>query len=336
MGGVNLFGVHRYFKVLSREKVMLQRLMFVITVLVFGALSWGAQWEIPSQGVQELQVRAKAAKVTLQKSEGAVIRIQVTGPKEAQWQQELQNSVLKLTGPEEGLSTEDTVVVIELPTGSVSSKIVFDEVRAELQSVSRVSVTAIKGRIIGRLTGDNVKLSLQKGEIQSFQHAGALEIENFGGKVTITEGQGSLKVRLFSGDLVIEKNVGSLNLESYASSAKMSGQQGLLSLQWGKGNLSLSDFSGRLEGVSNDGQLQLQIKPETLIDLQANKGRVNVTLPQDSGAQLNVRSGTGEVVVPGPLKASREGRFRVARGKLVGSVKGSVTVRAEDASVYVK
>ncbi len=308
----------------------------MLVVLLFSGSLWSAQWEIPGQGIQEILIRAKAAKLLVQKSNSPSIRVNVTGARDSAWVQEVHNGVLNVVGPENGITVDDTAVILEIPAGIINSSLVFEEVRAELQSVSRVMINSLKGKITARSTGDSVKIFMQKGEVQSYQPMGALDIESFAGKISVSDGQGALKIRLFNGDLIIDKNMGSINLESQSSSAKITGQQGIVNLQWGKGRLVMSDFSGRLAGTSSDGQLHLHIKPDTMVDLQANRGRVTVNLPSDSGASLNVRSATGDVAVPGPLKVSREGRFRVARGKLVGALKGSITIRAEDASIGIR
>lgn len=308
----------------------------MLGVLLFGGNLWSAQWEIPAQGIQEVFIRAKAARVIVQKSPSSSIRVKVEGVKDSSWIQEVQNGVLKVVGPEAGISVEDTSVTLEIPAGIINCNLIFEDVRADLQSVSRVMINTLKGKVVARSTGDGVRIFMQKGEVQSYQHLGGLDIESFGGKISVTDGQSALKIRLFNGDLQVDKNIGTITLDSQSSSGKIVGQQGIVNLQWGKGSLVISEFSGRLAGTSNDGQIQLQIKPDTMIDLQANRGRISVNLPSDSGASLNVRSATGDVSVPGPLKAAREGRFRVARGKLTGALKGSITIRAEDASIGIR
>ncbi len=310
--------------------------------------AWSVVWDIPLQGVNEIQVRARAAKLVLkQGSTSTSLKVSILGGREESWRQEVQNmdsgsssaewggKTLKITGPEEGIGVEETILSLELPTNSVTSKFVFEEVRADLQGVSKVLISALKGKIIGRGTGREVKYFMQKGDIQSSKHNGDLEIESFGGKVVISEGQGPIKLKLFNGDLSLEKNIGDLSLESYSSSAKLIQHQGHVSLQWGKGRLLASDFMGRFEGTSLEGQLQLQVKPDSLVDLQAVRGKVSVRLPTSSGASLHLRSLSGELSLPGSMKPVREGRYRVLRTKLAGSQKGSVNLRSEEASLSI-
>jgi DUF4097 and DUF4098 domain-containing protein YvlB len=304
--------------------------------LLIVGVAHAAQWEIPHQELQELQLRAKAGKLLVRRTEGAMIKVRIEGSAASTWSQDVRNGVLSIVGPEENTSVEDSSITIELPLGAYVATFVFEDVRAELQNVSRVTVHALKGQIIGRSTGEGVHYFMQKGEIQSFKHTGALEIENFGGKVTVTDGQSSFKVRLFSGDLQIEKNLGSLLLESHSSTAKIRQQHGIVGLQWGKGTLTMEDFSGRLEGTSSDGQLLFKVNPDSVIDLQATRGKVNVNLPTNSGAKLNLRTVAGEVSVPSPLRVAREGRFRVAKGVLSGALKGSINIRTEEATIGIR
>lgn len=340
--------------------------IFFFSLILWQAKAWSLIWDIPTQGVSEIQVRARAAKLVVKQGTAAnTLKVSIMGGKEDQWRQELQtvevngsnsnsssgffssgstssssssstSKVLNITGPEEGITVEGSIVSLELPTTAIQSKFVFEDVRAELNSVAKLTLSTLKGKIVGRSTGDGVKYFMQKGEINSQKHTGSLEIESFGGKVSVAEGQGPLKVKLFSGDLVLEKNNAALTLESYSSSAKITDQQGNVSLQWGKGSLVMNDFTGRLEGTSADGQLKLQIKPESLIDLQATRGTVSVILPASSGASLNLRSASGELSLPSSIKPAREGRFRIVRTKLPGSQKGSVAIRADEANIVIR
>lgn len=318
---------------------LFKALIVAFSVEVIGAV----QWELPTQGIQEVQVRAKAAKLTVKSIEGTLLRILITSSKEPLWSQEVltldsvtNQKVLKIYGPEEGITVEDTVINIEVPKEGIYTKLVFEDVRAEINSVAQLTLSSLKGRIVAQSTGENVHLSLQKGEIQSIQNKGAMEIEAYGGKVLVKDGQSSIKLLLFNGDLNIEKNSGKLHLVSYSSSAKINDQQGAVQLQWGKGNLSMTDFMGHLEGESQDGTLQIQVKPEARVDLQAMRGRVQVQLPNGSGASLRLKTATGDLIVPSPLKPAREGKYRVVNGKLAGLNKGRVNIHSEEASIIVK
>jgi len=323
-------------------------------------------WNIPIYGLSEIEVRAHAAKVVIKQGDSSgTLKVSILGGKEGLWRHEVQSilvsggisntsasgsassgsnlnsneslsKVLKITGPEEGISIEDTILSIELPPGAPSSKFAFEEVRAELQGVSKLTLSALKGKITGKNTGEGIKYFMQKGDIQSTKHTGTLEIESFGGKISISESQGATKIKLFSGDLVLEKNTGALSIESYSSSAKISDHQGNVNLQWGKGNLVINEFAGRLEGTSADGQLQIQLKTDSLIDLNAIRGKVSVKLPASSGASLNLKSVSGELILPGTLKPTREGRFRVVHSKLPGTQKGSVAIHSDEASIVIR
>lgn len=358
-------GVH-LIPVRGQKSKCVWRELFFFSLILWQTPAWCLLWDIPTQGISEIQVRARAAKLVVKQGSAAnTLKVSILGGKEDQWKQEVQTQdvngassssgsgffsssssnsnssssgikILKITGPEEGITAEDTIVSVELPTAAIQSKFVFEDVRAELQSVAKLTLSALKGKIVGRNTGDGVKYFMQKGEIQSHKHTGNLEIESFGGKVSVTEGQGPFKLKVFSGDLVLDKNTAALTLESYSSSAKITDQQGNVSLQWGKGSLVMNDFSGRLEGTSADGQLKVQIKPESLIDLQATRGTVSVSLPASSGASLNLRSASGELSLPNSIKPSREGRFRIVRTKLPGTQKGSVAIRADEANIVIR
>lgn len=331
---------------LGNKSNFVWRGIFFFALILWESAAWSLLWDIPTQGVSEIQVRARAAKLVIKQGSLAnTLKVSILGGKEDQWRQQVQAQemnegvgmkILKITGPEDGITVEDTILSLELPAMAIPSKFVFEEVRAELQSVTKLTLSALKGKIVGRNTGDGVKYFMQKGEIHSQKHTGNLEIESFGGKVSVSEGQGPFKVKLFSGDLVLEKNSAALTLESYSSTAKITEQQGNVSLQWGKGSLVMNEFSGRLEGTSADGQLKLQVKPESLIDLQTTRGSVNVSLPTSSGASLNLRSASGDLSLPNSIKPTREGRFRIVRAKLPGTQKGSVAIRSDEANIVIR
>ena len=311
-------------------------LVITFLILLVNIYAQAVQWESAGTDIHEIQIRARAAKIIVQRSSTNSIKVSVTGSNESLWREDVQSNILKVSGPEDSGHIEDSNLVLEIPAGVIQSKLVFEEVRAEINSVSHLILNSLRGKIIAHSTGEGIKYFMQKGEIQSFQHQGNLEIESFGGKISVFEGQSNLKIRLFSGELIIDKNSGALSLESQSSTAKINSQQGVVSLQWGRGNLVMTDFMGRLEGKSNDGQLQFKVKPESMIDLEALRGKVMVSLPVGSGASLNLRSANGELNVPAPLKPAREGRFRVARGTLSGALKGSIHIRSEDASIGIR
>lgn len=308
----------------------------LFVVVGYGLAGWANHWEFSDQGIREIRVQGKAAKVQLTQVEGALLRVSVSGKNESAWHQELQNGVLKVEGASDAGSVEGSSLMIEIPKGAISSSVVLEEGNIDLKGVSRVAVNLLKGKIVASQTGEGMRYFMQKGEVQSRQQSGALEIESYGGKIMLSEGQGPVKIRLFNGEIAMAKNMGSLSLDSFSSSAKIDAQQGAVSLHWGKGALSFADFSGRVEGVSEDGQIQIQTKSEAMVDLQAMRGRVQIHLPKDSGATLNVRSSGGEVSLPSSIKLAREGKVRVARGKLGGAIKGSINIRTEEASIGIR
>lgn len=317
---------------------MLRSFYLFLFLMNWCGSAWSVIWDIPAAGLQELQVRARAAKLVVKQVEGATtVKVSVLGSKEDSWSHEiLSNKVLKITGPEEGITVEDSILSLEIPAGTLVSKMGFEEVRADLQSVTKLSLTALKGKIQAHNTGEGVKLFLQKGDIQCQKNSGSLEIESFSGKVSISEGVAPIKLKLFNGELIFDKNSSALTIESQSATAKITEQTGNVSLLWGRGNFVMNDFSGRLEGTSSDGHLQIQLKPDASLDLQAQRGRVSVSLPYSSGATLNLKSVAGEMSLPHALKPSRDGRFKILRSKLPGTQKGSVAIRSEDATIIIK
>ncbi len=322
-----------------------ERIDFIIRVsiwfstfalILWGRLVLGVQFEWSGQTVQEVNLRAKAAHIVIQKSAGSMVRLNIQGAKENLWNQEIQGTTLTIVGPEDGLTVNDVKVVVEIPQGIMQSYFSFEDVNAEILGASRVTLQALRGKVAAKSTGEATRIFLQKGEISGQDFNGSLEIECFNGKVQILNGQSSLKLRQFSGDFNIVKNSGTIKLEAQNVQGKILGQQGLVSMNWGKGSLQLLDFSGRAEGTSMDGLLTFGLKPESLIDLQAVRGKVSVELPRESGASLNIRSVSGELNGPSSIRPAREGRFKVIRGKMAGSLKGSVVVSSEEASVTVR
>lgn len=305
-------------------------------IIFFSWMSQAVVSQWPVAEFKELRVQAKAARVVIQKTEGSSLRIDITGLRESAWKQEKEGDLLILTGPDFGGGVNDSTLTLGVPASSPSVTLVFEEVQAEIEGLSRFSLSALRGKVNGRQWGEGARIFLQTGEVNCYRPTGGVEMESFGAKILVNDGRGPMKVRLFNGDLQMDRNEGGLFLDAFSSTAKINGHRGSLNLNWGKGDLNVTDFTGRVDGQSQSGQIVLGLKNESHVELQAGTGKVSVRLPPQSGSQINLRTNLGTLSVPEAVRSGREGRFKVARGRLTGGVKGSVVIRSDEAAISVR
>jgi hypothetical protein len=157
----------------------------------------------------------------------------------------------------------------------------------------------------------NVDLNLQNIE-------GDVQLDNFAGKSQLTELNGQLQLRAGSGALTLNHAHGSLEYRVE------------------KGALTVGDFTGPVRGTSETANVHVAVEDPVDVRLKAQDGHLTVGLPQGSGANVNIETKEGELILPRTINVKRGENDRVAMGDIPGSGHGSIYIRTETASVHVK
>jgi hypothetical protein len=135
----------------------------------------------------------------------------------------------------------------------------------------------------------------------------------------------------------IEKSKGYLNLNTTQSVARVLQSSGTLQFENVKGNVITQAFSGRVDGQTGEGAVNIGIEPDTDVHVKSVCGRVSVQSVAGSGAFVYLLSGEGEITAPNEIPTGKSATEKTARGRLRGGEqKGSIVVRSREGSIVVK
>ncbi len=201
---------------------------------------------------------------------------------------------------------------------------------------SNAEVHLINGKVISNQSRD-LNLTLQKGDLIANELQGSLKARVTQGQVTVKNTSGDADIQIQSGQLVGEKNKGNWRINSQSASIKVTQSQGVLEVENQKGLWTVSKFKGRVDGQMRDGNINMSVLEDSEVNLKSNAGKMQIQVPQASGAYLNLLSAEGDLFLPGDLKANRGGSEKSYRGRLRGeSQKVSVTARSQEGLIILK
>lgn len=302
--------------------------------------SYGIQQEIPLEQVSEVSIVGQSSKFQIVPGPaGAAGSIGIIGKGSENWKLSMEGQKLSVS-ESIGLNPTpnvDTQIIVKLPAKVALKMALYNcngSVSGDYSSVMELS--CIKGIFHLNKVKGSLKVTVQKGEIHSSESSGDLEIETYSAKTTVKDFKGALKLNSFSGDSQLEGIVASLKLESHSGSTRLSQYEGSAFITMARSTLSGDKIKGRLEGDVKDASLNLNLLEDAEADFKFNAGKLNVSLPASSGAYLSLMTRNGDLYAPAPLKPYRESNYKTIKGRLQGSVKGSIRVRGEDTSIFIK
>ncbi|MGZ3772323.1 MAG: DUF4097 family beta strand repeat-containing protein [Pseudobdellovibrionaceae bacterium] len=227
---------------------------------------------------------------------------------------------------------------IEISGGSIPTEISLRYGSVAVQKWSKdLKVNLTQGRFSSTGGSGLLRVYLQKGDTNIQEHVGKINLDSYGGNVALRNIQGDIEADVFSGQVQIEKNRGFLSLVTQLAHSKINQGSGTVQFENGKGSLNVQAFQGRVEGKSQEGSVTIAMAPDSETDVKSKSGKVNIQLPLNSGAHLNLLTTEGEIFVPAELKVSKIGTEKFVRGRLRGDAQGgSVFVRSQDGVISVK
>jgi hypothetical protein len=317
---------------------------FLICIL-FGQFVWSGNWEFPSSVINEVLVTGSG--VNLQVNQGpadSTIKVTVGGSQENQWLSSVDGNRIKVqnlgtfnnsnnSGSSGG---QETNIQIQLPPGK-KMIIGLNEGRVNLgPQVGSLFIRILKGQVTAQKTTEILQIFIQKGNVVVESHQGDLKIESYAAKIMVKNSQGSLDITNFMGETILEKPNSRVNIQSRFGNAKILGSKAGVNFDWGQGQLSVVELAGRCEGNLENGSLIVNALVDSEIEVNAIKGKVQVSLPNSSGAWLNLRTSSNELIAPSPLKSAKDAKYSFIKGRLSGTNKGSVIIHGEETSVIVR
>jgi hypothetical protein len=185
--------------------------------------------------------------------------------------------------------------------------------------------------------GANLTLHAHKGDITVLDSQGRIFLDSYAAAVLVRNFAGDIELQNFAGETTVEKSKGFFSLILGSGIAKVLTSSGSLQFELGKGIINSTLFQGRVEGQSGEGAVNVNLAPESDLNVKAQSGRVTVQTPLNSGALLNVSTQEGEIYGPNYLKVNRDSGAKYLRGRLKGDTqKSTIVVRGQEAAVVIK
>ncbi len=192
-----------------------------------------------------------------------------------------------------------------------------------------------KGNLILRDGSGGAQVHVQKGNVLIQDYNGRVRMDVLQAPVQLKNLQGDLDMQALAGEHVIEKSKGNFKVTQAQGSVKIVGGSGVLQFESNRAALTTDLFSGRIEGQSQEGAVNLKLAAESDVNLKTQAGRVTVQAP--AGASLNLATQEGDLIVPSYMSVARTGAAKSVRGRLRGEGgKASVMVRSQEGSIFIK
>lgn len=307
-----------------------------------------AAFDISTQDIDHIVVVGLDAQVQLQGQANAA-KLRVTGIDETsepgQWGFEKHDRVLFVRMQEypDKKEWKDALAkprrkVLEFVGQPVSMDIQLREGLVTAQHWSKdLKVDLVKGKATAVNGSGALNLQVQSGDVAIQDQSAKTTVDIYKGLLSVKNLQADLDGSLFSGSMNIEKSHGFLSLNTNQGQAKIVQSSGTLQFENGKGVVIAQNFSGRIDGQTLEGNVNLGVLADSDVHVKSTSGRVTVQTPANSGASVNVLTNDGEIVVPKELNVTRGATEKTAKGRLHGAEpKGSVFVRSQEGTIVIK
>jgi DUF4097 and DUF4098 domain-containing protein YvlB len=205
-----------------------------------------------------------------------------------------------------------------------------EDIEAVLYTNSKISSDAV----IGRQSGNRVELDVNvpnQWAVSLSQRSVILELKiPLGSDIDIRSGNGSVMVKAAQGNLTIHTDNG--NIEAR-------GISGAIRIESGNGDLQIDGTVAAVDVRTRRGNIAAQINPGSNMnsgwEVRTNDGDVDLRLPDDFSADLDVSARDGNVRLDFPMAMMGGGRQSSMRGPINGggqhlelhSGKGNIVVR---------
>jgi DUF4097 and DUF4098 domain-containing protein YvlB len=204
------------------------------------------------------------------------------------------------------------------------------DIEAVLYTDSKISPDAVTGRQSGNRVELDVNLPDQWTASLS-QRSVILELKiPLGSDIDMRSGNGSVMVKAAQGNLTIHTDNG--NIEAH-------GISGAIRIESGNGDLQVDGTVAAVDVRTRRGNIAAQIYPGSNMnsgwEVRTDDGDVDLRLPEDFSADLDVSAGDGNVRLDFPIAMIGGGRQSSIRGPINGggqhlelhSGKGNIAVR---------
>lgn len=225
---------------------------------------------------------------------------------------------------------------LEISSPPLPLDMVWRRGKVELMDWSApAKITLQEGSIAVKGGAGDLQLFGQDTEILVKSRTGRQKVETFARKIILEDLKGNITSENFSGELQLLRCEGAFELFNYKGSTLVQKGKGRLEFYSQRGPVKLEDFNGDVRGVTDASAVLGRIFNANEVRLTSQTGPINLELPQ-SGAYLSLASVSGFLLGPGYLQKDVVAGQKILKGRMQGSVAGSVVVRTQSGSVRIK
>lgn len=256
--------------------------------------------------------------------DGNLLNIELKGPLDRkQW-----SEWMKGTSPELSIDLEAPSVPVEvaLHAGQVSIQN-WREAVAVSMTTGQIKTSGGEGAL---------KSMLQHGDIKIENQRGPIEVDTYNARVSIMNSEGQVDLTNFAGETHLNGLKSRIEVLAQGGAVNVAKSQGSMDFTNGRGLVSLTSFEGPVKGTSELGAVSLSVEGEAEVHIETNQAAVTVKAPEDSGAQIRLKTDEGTLGIPDSARAGAA-LGKTFTGKLNGEgPKGGITVKSKSGPIRIK
>jgi DUF4097 and DUF4098 domain-containing protein YvlB len=249
---------------------------------------------------ERAEVKQNAGRVVIENPRGVVELAQIQGP--ISLVNTRRNVSLREVNGAITLEVNGGSVNLDDSTGPVQLKAA--DARIEMSEIGDDSLAQTNQRVINIESARNSPIKLQeiKGSVAINAERSRIEAEEIAGDLTIDSSAERVRVNQISGSLRVKADEGAVEIEEIKGSAAIDATR----------DVTVRNFQGQLNVTSRSGAIKLEASEKLVADVKAvnDRGKINISIPEDSGFRLDANAGKGRVRVSGfdRVVLSREDR----------------------------
>jgi len=216
----------------------------------------------------------------------------------------------------------------DLSVTSGEIKVFYLNGKLNLSSTSGdLEITGVEGKISSSVTSGNIQLKDTKGQLSLEGTSSDMRFKNI---------QGELKIECTSGSVVIEDLKGSLKSSQTSGDLEVKGLSGNLSANNTSGDIWIEQSQGGLDlnSTSGDIEARIQILPSKYYYMETISGDINLFVPKDAQADLEIETTSGEISLNIPMVLKTVSRHSLSG--ILGSGGGKVEINTVSGDINLE
>jgi DUF4097 and DUF4098 domain-containing protein YvlB/uncharacterized membrane protein HdeD (DUF308 family) len=182
---------------------------------------------------------------------------------------------------------------VNLETASGPVQLRASDARIEMKEVGNDSSAPPPQRVvvIENTRGSRIKLQEIKGGVAINAERSRIEAEEIAGDLAVDSSSERVKINRLTGSLRVKAGDGAVEIEEIKGSATIDATR----------DVAVRNFRGPLNVTSRSGDISLEISEKLAADLTAvnGRGKIRISIPEDSGFRLDANAAGGRLRVRG-------------------------------------